>query len=265
MNQEVFDTVKKYYNGVLPDDERSAFENKVMEDTAFAEEARSYARMLEAIDRFGDKELDAELTQLGRKLMAEGEQAHTAPEETTAKIRTLRPQRWVWVAAAAVFVILILSIPFLNSDPATSPEELFAAHYVPKDIPGSRSETDPTPSEELWRAAAEAFSAKKYEEAAGLFEQVISDSTSTKKSEAWLFLGITRIELKQTEKAIEAFERVSQSSLSVADANWYMALSYLRINQPEKARPLLEEIVQYPPDSERKSQAEKILSQLPKS
>jgi len=65
----------------------------------------------------------------------------------------------------------------------------------------------------------------------------------------------------QTEKAIQTLQKVVEHSSEVykQDANWYLALCYLRQNESPKAKPLLEELKQ---NSDYKKDAKAILKQL---
>jgi len=70
-------------------------------------------------------------------------------------------------------------------------------------------------------------------------------------------------EENQVDKAIQAFQKVV-ASIDVSDvykqkANWFLALCYLKQNQPEKAKPLLEELKQ---NEEYKEDAKAILKQI---
>jgi len=65
----------------------------------------------------------------------------------------------------------------------------------------------------------------------------------------------------QLNEAIKAFEKVANNSseVYVQKANWYLALCYLKQNQPGKAKPLLEELKQ---SGDYKEKAATVLKQL---
>jgi len=78
---------------------------------------------------------------------------------------------------------------------------------------------------------------------------------------ALLLKASNKYQNQQLEEAIEIFEKVASSGSDVykSKANWYLALCYLKQNQPAKAKPLLTELQQ---NNEYKKEVSEILKQL---
>ncbi|MDX2250539.1 MAG: tetratricopeptide repeat protein [Bacteroidia bacterium] len=253
MNKELYDLVTKYYRNQLSDDERTQFEQKIRTDEVFAKEAKSYAQMYEVIQEYGDRMLNEKLTALGKEMMQESQPSvFKAPFFTRFKI--------YWATAAAVLIVGVVIIRYFFSTAPLSAEKLYTENYRRPVI--SETAARSGSEEELWIKAAQAYGAENFDTASVIFEKLISDSTFERRSEAWLFLGITRMEQNRFQEAVAAFSQVDPTNMIITNVRWYMALSYLKMNQLAKAKTLFNRIAYDPPKSEHTESAKNILAKF---
>lgn len=259
MDAPLFDRMLQYRNRQMPESERSAFEEQLKNDPAFAEEFASWAAIYTGIQEKGDETLDRELFALGKKLLAEEADAPNISTDVNQNqlARRFQLPRWAY-AVAALVLLLLVSWPLyqrLNGPDTTfaSAETLFADHFKAPVAPVVR---DAAP--ELWR---DAYTQKRYAEAIATLEQRLADPNMNRKSEAFLFLGLSYLGAGNADKALAAFRQVSPDSFEYEDAQWYQALAFLKSDNTAQARILLQTIASQRGNA-RQAEAAQILKQL---
>lgn len=169
---------------------------------------------------------------------------------------TIRPMRWVYVAAAIV-VLLITWVLISDSQEVRTPAELFLAYDSPPPFVLDRSTKSGT--EDAYRNLTRWYQAGNYEETLIEIERLNrSDSANSDLQfyEAYCYL--------QSGKAQEAIQRFmsftdQQNHRFANRARWYSGLAYLKQGDTDQAIPMLQSISG--PD-DLVSQANKILKEL---
>lgn len=155
--------------------------------------------------------------------------------------------RWIGWAAAAAILLFVLWPVFVQPD-------LYQQYAEFPPLALSEKSTAST----NWAATEQAFNSGDYTEAALQLEIYLE--AFPEDQQARLYLGIAQMETGELEAARQSFAEVSAAAPALSDyAEWYRALSYLKGNAPEKARPALEGIAEGSPFYE---EAEAILRQL---
>ncbi len=232
-DNETYELLKRYQSDQLSPAEQAAVEARRQNDPEFAEALRSYDRLHQTIQHYGDQQLDTRLSELGASLL----------QQNPREIRPIRtPNRrmiWLAAAAAAVLVLAVLSVVFW---PRTqlAPEALFAAHFAPKSAPGERGSTE----SDLWPRALDHYAAREYATAIGNFDRLLADSSFQFPDQALLYQGISYLALDQTQAAIERLEQVSPEKYEHDDAQWFLALAWLKTGEAQKARHTFQFIAQ---------------------
>lgn len=254
VDQKLYQTIKQYHSKSLTREELTAFESRLSEDQVFAEEVRIHETMYQTIQQYGDQQLDADLLKMGQQLLAEN--AHQpGRQQSPNNIRSFRPW-YVAAIAAAVTLLLIVLIPEMIRQPAT-PGDLYKTHFepfAPRTVRGFAPQL-------VWNEAVEAYKQEEYGQAIQKFQILIDDSTFIRKSEVWLFVGISYLAQDKPQEAMDALVQVSDTSGHIDMANWYIAMTHLRLDQPDQARILLEDIAD---DNrhDRRAKAREILNEL---
>lgn len=254
MDAPLFDRMLQYRNRQMPEAERSAFEEQLKNDPAMAAEFADWAAIYTGIQEKGDETLNLELFDLGKQLLAED--AGT-PVQAPPRARTFSLPRRVY-AAAALVLLLVAAWPLYQrlyrpENTYASAETLFAEHFQQPPAPVLR---DAAP--EPWR---DAYTQKRYAEAAAALEKLSADPAFTRRSEAALFLGLSYLGTKNAPKAVAAFQQVSPDSFEFEDAQWYQALALLLSSDIAEARALLQTIASQN-GNPRQAEAARMLKQI---
>ncbi|MCB9234769.1 MAG: tetratricopeptide repeat protein [Bacteroidia bacterium] len=198
-----------------------------------------------------DPEFRAEVTQKLKTLEALGRQEvrHRASEafekmEIQRKWRSLKIYSATGVAAALALLVAF-SLHFWN--PASPDlEQLYASHYV---FPHTGSRTDPNEMDSLWLAALDYYEkpgSQDFEMAVQAFESLLGQKDFAHQSEANFLLGISWLELDQPEKAVNALQKVNPDSNYGEDARFYLGLTYLRLEEVGEAKGIFEKMLEIP-------------------
>mgnify|MGYP006272213539 FL=1 len=231
--------IDDYLSGQLSAADQQAFEEELSRDPELRRQVdlqRDMAFLLR--HQKGRAELKGQLEKTGADFFGEAE-----PARPTARIR------WIgWAAAAAAAVLLFVLWPvFVQPD-------LYQQYAEFPPLALSEKSTAAT----NWAATEEAFNTGDYNQAALQLEDYLK--AFPEDQQARLYLGIAKMETGELEAARRLFSEVIAVAPALSDyAEWYRALSFLKGNAPERARPALEGITQESPFYE---EAEAILRQL---
>ncbi|MGB3723864.1 MAG: tetratricopeptide repeat protein [Pacificimonas sp.] len=194
-----------------------------------------------------------------RLIAVEAELANPAP----TAVDTRRPNRrflttWVAVAASLLTVLMLGYLFFIP--PSASPQELYVAYHepFPNLINPAQRSVEAVEATVLERAMR-AYDAQQYDEALTLFAQ--GDALATLGYT--FYQAASYLESDQPERAIPLFERVVQeeAGLFYEPSQWYLALAYLKANKPEAARPYLQMLAEQEGDYAEKAQ--ELLERIP--
>ncbi len=173
---------------------------------------------------------------------------HEVYTEKSPKTRKL-PQ-WIWAVAASITLILVgwISFQFLFVD---SNEKLFTAYY--ETDPGLITAMSGTDSYEFDRGMVD-FKEGKYEEALALWQPLLEENPTG--DTLLYFVAMANLELENYSESQESLELIIKGNPSEfkQDAEWYLALLYLRNGQTEKAKGLF--------SNSNKPEAKEILEKL---
>jgi len=241
--------ITAYLEQRLSDEERFAIENHLL-DCPLCEAA------LEGFAQANPTTTTKHLAEIKTALPG------SAPTNTTlptgeAKLRRLPAWRNWAAAAAAVALLITAGIIYTRQGPISS-SELFAEAYVPYESPfvGTRSATD---NELPLNAGLAAFQEGNYSQAVEHFDEVLIQSPE--ESMAHLHAGMAYLHLGKTEQAIEHLTTVRMNTpILYGSASWYLALAYLKSNDPEQSKAILEQIL--PKEKEFYDRAQLLLKQL---
>jgi tetratricopeptide (TPR) repeat protein len=240
--QENLVIVDRYLEGSLSVQERTAFEERLMHDEILQQQVADM------------KLIRAGIMQASRKVALE---KLKALEETLPPVNQSRLNLGysTWLQAAAVLLIGLLAYIFWPI--SVDEQELFATHFEPYPniiMPTVRSvvENDSTVKAQAFRA----YDQQDYVLAIQLFEKL-----SVQDEAVLLYLGNSYLASGQPDNALLLFEKVL-NNYDVFDeqAEWYVAVTYLKLEEREKAKEALQKVVAR--ESSYKSKAQLILDKL---
>ncbi|MEZ4848891.1 MAG: hypothetical protein R3B93_09815 [Bacteroidia bacterium] len=221
--------IDKYVQEGLSGTEKSKFQT-LMQKSEFAEEVDFRQKLKKASQKGGRDELKALFNELDEELEEDEAETQSIP---------LRSRRFAWYPWAGVAAAVLLLFTFFLW-PSPSEQELFVDHYnsFPNLIaPGDRSGGE----QNLLDRALKAYEQKDYTEAVHLFEQFPEMSQDER-----IYYGLSLMLLeKPDEKSILELKAVADdpSARYQQAAQWYLALAYLKLENRDASKALIDEII----------------------
>lgn len=179
------------------------------------------------------------------------------PPLTTERKKTIQRPLITWLAlAASLLTVMLLGYLFL---PDTSPEAMYVTYYQPyPNLINPAQRSAEIQEETVLERAMRAYDSQQYIQALALFEQ--GDAFSNPGYT--FYYGVSYLGINQPEKAIPLLERVAneQDSLFCNPARWYLALAHLKANNTTAALPYLKQLASTEGDYVR--EAKELLEEL---
>ena len=242
--------IDRYVAGSLSAEEAQAFETALAQDHELHQEYEA-SKMVRTLAR--DYGLREEIKSIRRVMRQElGDEVTTesiAETPTTLGTTTSEPDNvrplfrpvsaYAGRIAAGVAILLVGFLAFQYG--TLSGDDLYAEKVMPYQIAASRSAEvpDATPENRL----EQQYRSQQFGEATATYEQMSDPSLM-----AMFLAGNAYLREEQTDQAIEAFNKIVVINGSQGinrfeeDAQYYLALSYLKADRIEDALPLLKEI-----------------------
>jgi len=256
--------IERYLNGEMNEMETSSFEEKLQTDEQLILEFRLTKDLDSIIQDEDALDFRKELTSVSDSLKSN---KTTNSESTDIKQFDSRRNsggrpKWYLLAASIVVIMGLGGYFMYHQTQSSSFDSLYSKYYsaYPAEI-GSRSGT--SEKERVYSVGLYSYNNGDYEKAVLYFQQYINYEPTNMSVR--LYLGISLLELNQTEKAIESFKYIiaKEDNPFVIYSKWYLSMAYLKTGN-EKYKPeiklLLTAVVeQNGPNTEK---AQKILEKL---
>ena len=232
-----------YLEGAMDEQDRRDFERRLEADEAFRMEFESYRAIRSSLQE--NWKAQAQTEALQNTLQGLGREYFPAASEPGASAKS--GLRWLWIAGA-VAACALLALLFW-------PKDLYQQFYqTPIAALTVRSEGQ----QQLLQRAEAAFNSGDFARATTLFDSIL-----IKRPDALVvrfFQGICQLELGDPAGARTFLTPLAEGpSVLASDAQWFVALSYLREGDRENCRSGLKKI---PADSPRFAKASALLSKL---
>jgi len=177
------------------------------------------------------------------EILAKEEQITRLQQKKTKRIKRV----YLWVTAAAAAGILFFVIPpllYQQESPKVLAHQLLEADIFPN--PTIRKGLEEVSEvSELRQAAATVYGLANYPEAQKLYAQIIG--TPEAILDDYLYLGLSQLYVGQVRLAISNLERAlvlseEKEGRFNQELNWFLALSYLKNDNFDKAQKFLDKI-----------------------
>ena len=216
----------QYLDGELQAEELERLKKNLADNPSLTEELANLQLAREAARRYG---LKSKINDIHKEMMLEMKQGKPA------KSSVIKMLAQTGLRVAAVFVVLV-GLSAIYQYFTTSPEKLFNENYQPYSIHEVRGM--PVNSRLL----------ENYKH--GNMDSVIMEFNALRapEPEEYILTGIAFLESNQPERAIGTFNKLIQQNADSKtdffedDAEYYLAMSYLKNLEPQKALPILEKI-----------------------
>jgi tetratricopeptide (TPR) repeat protein len=227
----MYETIDNYFEGRLSATEHEAFERKLAQDKALADEVAFYLSTKAALKEANLQKRHAEWT----------------------RERPVQSLRWQWASGiAAAIGLLIVAWYFITPSNLTLQE--YAEVYIEENL--MRLNTHMDTSNDSLHTAIDYYNHQKYQEALPVFNRLAAGNPSAK---AYEYEGLTQMQLQNYDAAIAIFEQMAaDTELLENRGKFYAALAYLKKGDIDTAQRLLKEVIAQ--DLGGKAQAEQWLN-----
>ncbi len=235
MDKEVL--IQKYLQGTLSDAEEQLFQEYIKNDPSFADDIPFYEELNYA---FAKADYDKTKAQL-----------HTFYKEEKRSLW----RKWA-IAATVLLLIGLGSVFYFNT--IQSSERLYAQYFEPY-----KNVVQPMVRGEVVKTTKE-FAFKAYDEGSYAEAIIHLNTLINEKPESILALykANAQLQLGKTEAAIVTLEsQIQKTDTIYAEAQWYLTLSYLKLDNKEKAKNHLNALLQTN-SRFKKNEAQELLKSL---
>lgn len=233
--------IEKYLAGEATDSELSELKQLMNDETAKQE--ITLQRLMKGVMRAQEeKDFHEQLNHLSEEILLPKMGSKQNATKEKAKVKNLFPQSWV-LAIAATLTLLIVALVVFNQQFGNTSQDLYASYYQPLSAKNVRG----TAQEELQANMLKAYNTSDYQSAKPLLEQLLEKQPENAER-LTLLLANCLLNLDNTSKVIQLLKPLSIQNTSdfQEDAQWYLALSYLKANQIDEAKELIKEIQSNP-------------------
>ena len=238
--------IQDYLNGTLTTDTKLLFEKQLDEDAEFAAEVKEL------------EDLETGLHSIGLDMLKEEVNNWEQEFKEKSKPKTKLIQLWPKYTAVAASVILLIVAGLFVYNGTPDNNELYAEYFDPyEDMILTRG--DISNSESLLIAGMEAYNNEEFTTASEKLNDYLLNNNENKG--VALYLGIAQMQIGKYSEAAISFGLAQQDVKFKQQAQWYEALLYVKSNQTEKARSLLE-IIGKNTDHYQSENAQSILNEL---
>ncbi|MBK9338960.1 MAG: hypothetical protein IPM98_21445 [Lewinellaceae bacterium] len=263
MENEQLTLIEQYLDGALPPEARAAFEAQVATDSALAAELRLHEAARAAIQVQALLDRNDAFYQRGRQKLKQ--RAHWWKMLDLLERLFLQRRadgssriRWALVAgiglSAALILILAVRPNWFAPDTATPPPPVavprekaiiaFNTHFKRMDLAGTLGGAD---SDTLYSRARSLYAAGACTDVLPILESLLADEQFESRPMALLLKGTCLLDAGNTDAALETLGQVPPAAAGLYQhAQWYIALTYLKMENTAAAAALLRELAENP-------------------
>lgn len=257
--------IERFLNRTLSDTEHKAFLSRLENETSLKEKVEREKQLLETLNEndwsFVKSSESSEVKSYKKIYRSDEIQSLKGKlqeiNKNYQKPKGKKITKWLLYASAAVITLLVTFNVFFTS---FTSQDLYNDNIEVDNLPSFISREDTNKSEVV--KAQLLFENNEYEKALSIFKREL-DILDKKNGALYLYIGIAQMELNKLEDAQSTFDALIRSNLIDSQkGKWYMALLYLKTEEIEKSKKLLNEISN---DSlYNYDKANKLLKKIPK-
>ncbi|MGV7105053.1 tetratricopeptide repeat protein [Flavobacterium sp. U410] len=232
--------IEKYFENALTSEEQILFDERLNQDAEFKAEFDFYSELKNAITVSERQKIKAQI------------QTFENHEKDTIKVFNLRkllPYAAVLVIAFSLVMYLVLNQNNTN--------DLYASNFEPYpniEVSNLRSSTEKS----LENDAFTAYDLEDYKLAQELFSKL---SATEPKDYIYFYDGMCLMQLENFDLALEQLNSIKEThSKYYEKAIWFKALTYMKLNEKDKTKELLNELIAH--YTFKNSEARHLLSKL---
>jgi len=215
------DTMMRYLDGEMDDQERKQFEELLEDDTQLKAEMESLRLAVDSVKHYG---LNEKIRAIHKEIRSE-----VVPAKT--KVITMRRFLRYGVSVAAILILAFVGIEGYKFYHLTT-EQLYNESYIAYDISATRGEVNEVP------AIEKAYASKNYQK---VIQEAKAKSERTDREQ--FLAALSFLQISDFSSSIKWFEALNrQGNVYQPDAEFYLSLSYLRNKDYDRALEFMEKI-----------------------
>ena len=233
--EEQYEQIEAYINGKMTDDERQEFKTKMNLDSTLQQEVQLHQELSQALSEKEVMELENLLAEVGQSYENEDS------TDTSGKVVSLFRKYRALAAAVAILVVGTILFQLATGGEA----DLYAKYHEP--FPSYLEVRSGEPGDKPLQQAIDAYKSGDYATAKQVFDSLPQEDLSIK-----FYASLSALEAGFIQDAIKGLEAVASDANATyrQQAEWYLALAYLKNGDLEKTRSTLQKIVQSGSDFE---------------
>ena len=247
--QNTLEYIEDYFTQVLSEEERKAFEVRIEQDAAFAQDVAFYLTTRNVLQELLEEKRETAFAQSkdhAPETSIKGEPENTfAEKETTKKgrdkttpVSKLPLRKWLPYAAAACVIFVIAALFLLRSP---EPQQL-AREYIKENYSILSLTMDA--SHDSLQLGIEAYNNQDYQRALSFFEGVRHNDPAN--SDVKKYAGLAYLQTKNYDKALKCFQELTAMGGSYNSGDILSAITLMQRDGPgdeAKAKQLLHKVV----------------------
>lgn len=226
MEEKIQDLMQAYLDGTLAEPALSEFKEQLKTDPSLNRTVEELQGIQNAMHALGAEALSGATREW---------EAELSTQKQATRVRRFSVRRILSIAAG---VAVVTAFIFLLRKPNYSTSELFASYYAPyENLIVSRGQGDDV----ILERAMSAYDNQNYQRAVSLLQPYLEANPNERS--AALYLGIAQMELSNYGEAESHLMEALNDPLYQQQADWYLALLYLRMDDVNKSSETLQKIV----------------------
>lgn len=239
MTQELQNQIERYLFQEMTEDEERNFTERINSDENLKREVELTAMIIAATKETGSEQ---DLSQIEMLKQASSDEIRKLTKRPKPNL-VLKTVYWALSSAAVIFLVFTINHFYKVNN---NTQQLFASYYEPyyDDAGTHRGDTFITDEDSLVLAKGmDFYENQKYAQALDVFNQI----NSSYADDIAIYKAVSLMETGKTKQAIlllsEAIERNGESWEYYQDAQWYLALAYIKAKQTKDAKNILQQII----------------------
>lgn len=242
--------IANYLFNDMDSEETSAFEDELNVDPDFAIEFKRQSEMLDYLktkSRLDEIEGSPDMAEAERVVAeffkaeeaeSKGEAFGTEQPKSVPISIYLRRVLFPIMAAAAVVSGILL---FRNMGQLNMGDRLYSSYYKPLNEVSFTGRGEGVEVYEEFRMAIDQYLKEDFAKSTRMLSSLVAENPDF--PEAQLYLGLSLMGVEEFPSSVEVFESyLANSTKYVYEAKWYLALCYLKVDDYQSAKTLIDEL-----------------------
>jgi len=215
--------IQKFLSNGLTAEENNTFKEH-LEDSEFKQELVFQTEVLKNVSEFRRNKIKAIVTD----------------QQSIPSVDPKNSMLTKWLIGILVLILFsVIASMLIKQKSISQSQQIYAEFYSPYPAEKNKRGSQVVNWSEQYEMALSDYAAEKYDKASEKFMSILSEQQKTN-----LYLGICHLELNNTSEAEAIFLELirSDSTKLKQQAEWYLAMNYLKSNKVEKANLIIQNI-----------------------